>query len=45
MAQLNTQLVHGDPAARTDATGAVNPPVYNSSTYSFETVGAMPRWD
>lgn len=45
MAQLNTQLVHGDPSARTDTTGAVNPPIYNSSTYSFTSVDAMPRWD
>lgn len=44
MTQLNTKLVHGLPLG-TDTTGAVNPPIYNSSTYAFETVESMPRWD
>ena len=44
MTQLNTKLVHGVPVTD-NATGAVNPPIYNSSTYAFESVGSMPRWD
>lgn len=44
MTQLNTQLVHGQPV-NDNNTGAVNPPIYNSSTYAFETVESMPRWD
>ena len=44
MTQLNTRLVHGLPVGD-NTTGAVNPPIYNSSTYAFETVESMPRWD
>ena len=42
--RFNTQLVHGLPV-NDNNTGAVNPPIYNSSTYAFESVGTMPRWD
>lgn len=44
MTRFNTQLVHGLPV-NDNNTGAVNPPIYNSSTYAFESVDAMPRWD
>lgn len=44
MARFNTQLVHGLPV-NDNNTGAVNPPIYNSSTYVFESVESMPRWD
>ena len=44
MARFNTQLVHGLPV-NDNNTGAVNPPIYNSSTYAFESVDSMPRWD
>ena len=44
MTRFNTQLVHGLPI-NDNSTGAVNPPIYNSSTYAFESVEAMPRWD
>lgn len=44
MARFNTQLVHGRPVDDND-TGAVNPPIYNSSTYAFASVDTMPRWD
>lgn len=44
MARFGTQLVHGI-AVGDNLTGAVNPPIYNSSTYAFESVGSMPRWD
>lgn len=44
MARFNTQLVHGLPV-NDNNTGAVNPPIYNSSTYAFESVESMPRWD
>jgi cystathionine beta-lyase len=44
MTRFDTQLVHGLPV-RDNSTGAVNPPIYNSSTYAFESVEAMPRWD
>lgn len=44
MTQLNTKLVHGV-LVTDNATGAVNPPIYNSSTYAFESVESMPRWD
>ena len=43
MTRFNTQLVHGLPV-NDNNTGAVNPPIYNSSTYAFESVGTMPRW-
>ncbi|KFI97033.1 trans-sulfuration enzyme family protein [Bifidobacterium stellenboschense] len=44
MTRFNTQLVHGLPVGD-NATGAVNPPIYNSTTYAFEKVGSMPRYD
>lgn len=44
MTRLNTQLVHGLPVGDNN-TGAVNPPIYNSTTYAFEKVDAMPRYD
>ena len=44
MARFNTQLVHGLPVGDNN-TGAVNPPIYNSTTYAFESVDAMPRYD
>ncbi|NEG55180.1 trans-sulfuration enzyme family protein [Bifidobacterium platyrrhinorum] len=44
MTRFNTQLVHGLPVGD-NATGAVNPPIYNSTTYAFEGVNAMPRYD
>lgn len=44
MARFNTQLVHGLPV-NDNTTGAVNPPIYNSTTYAFESVDAMPRYD
>lgn len=43
MTRLETQLVHG--AAASEPHGAVNPPIYDSSTFAFETVGSMPRYD
>ena len=44
MTRFNTQLVHGV-AVGDNATGAVNPPIYNSSTYAFDSVESMPHWD
>ncbi|PWG59313.1 cystathionine beta-lyase [Bifidobacterium catulorum] len=44
MARLKTQLVHGVPVDDNN-TGAVNPPIYNSSTYTFKSVEDTPRWD
>ncbi|MFR0558286.1 trans-sulfuration enzyme family protein [Pseudoscardovia radai] len=44
MSYFSTQLVHGVPV-HDNATGAVNPPIYNSSTFAFESVDSMPRWD
>ncbi|MBT1174734.1 PLP-dependent transferase [Bifidobacterium sp. LC6] len=44
MTRFNTQLVHGLPV-QDNNTGAVNPPIYNSTTYAFEKVDAMPRYD
>lgn len=32
MARFNTQLIHGEPVNDSD-TRAVNPPIYNSSTF------------
>ena len=42
--RLKTQLVHGV-AVGDNTTGAVNPPIYNSSTYAFTSVDAVPHWD
>ncbi|MDN6656001.1 MAG: PLP-dependent aspartate aminotransferase family protein, partial [Bifidobacterium crudilactis] len=44
MARFNTQLVHGV-NVEDNATGAVNPPIYNSSTFAFASVDDAPRWD
>ncbi|MBT1164543.1 trans-sulfuration enzyme family protein [Bifidobacterium felsineum] len=44
MTRFNTQLVHGLPVDDNN-TGAVNPPIYNSTTYAFKRVDAMPRYD
>jgi cystathionine beta-lyase len=44
MARFNTQLVHGA-NVEDNATGAVNPPIYNSSTFAFASVDDAPRWD
>lgn len=44
MTRFNTQLVHGLPVGDNN-NGAVNPPIYNSTTYAFERVDAMPRYD
>ena len=44
MTRFNTQLVHGV-AVGDNSTGAVNPPIYNSSTYAFDSVDSMPHWD
>lgn len=44
MARFKTQLVHGV-AIEDNNTGAINPPIYNSSTYAFESVDSVPRWD
>ncbi|MCP9329614.1 trans-sulfuration enzyme family protein [Liquorilactobacillus satsumensis] len=44
MAGFNTQLVHGK-EIKDNNTGAVNIPVYNSSTYQYPKVGENVRWD
>ena len=44
MTYFNTQLVHGQ-AVGNNSTRAVNPPIYNSSTFAFETVSEYPRWN
>lgn len=44
MSYFATQLVHGIPV-NDNNTGAVNPPIYNSSTFAFESVESMPHWD
>ncbi|MFT8639569.1 trans-sulfuration enzyme family protein [Bifidobacterium sp.] len=44
MVQFTTQLVHGV-GVQDNGTGAVNPPIYNSSTYAFRSVDEAPRWD
>lgn len=44
MTHFDTQLVHGV-AIGDNATKAVNPPIYNSSTYAFDTVREYSRWD
>ncbi|MBT1165369.1 trans-sulfuration enzyme family protein [Bifidobacterium simiarum] len=44
MARFKTQLVHGVEIDDNN-TGAVNPPIYNSSTYTFDSVESVPRWD
>ena len=42
--EVQHSAVHGLPV-NDNNTGAVNPPIYNSSTYAVESVNAMPRWD
>ncbi|KRL97099.1 trans-sulfuration enzyme family protein [Liquorilactobacillus satsumensis] len=44
MTEFETKLVHGIPQ-NDNQTGAVNVPVYNSSTYIFPKVAAKIRWD
>ena len=44
MKRFDIQLIHGLPVGD-NATDAVNPPIYNSSTYTFGSVREMPRWD
>lgn len=44
MTYFETQLVHGVPVGD-NSTRAVNPPIYNSSTYAFDNVREYPRWD
>ncbi|WP_418969875.1 PLP-dependent aspartate aminotransferase family protein [Alloscardovia omnicolens] len=44
MTYFDTQLVHGQ-SVGDNSTRAVNPPIYNSSTFAFETVREYPRWD
>jgi len=42
--RFDTQLIHGVDVKDND-TGAVNPPIYNSSTFAFKSVDDAPRWD
>jgi cystathionine beta-lyase len=44
MSEFDTQLVHGI-QQDDNLTGAVNVPIYNSSTYIFPKVDAKVRWD
>ncbi|KRL05275.1 trans-sulfuration enzyme family protein [Liquorilactobacillus hordei] len=44
MSEFDTKLVHGK-AQNDNNTGAVNVPIYNSSTYIFPKVDAKVRWD
>lgn len=44
MAEFNTKLVQGIKLGDNE-TGAVNPPIYNSSTYEYKTLEKTPRWD
>ena len=44
MVRFDTQLIHGVDVKDND-TGAVNPPIYNSSTFAFKSVDDAPRWD
>lgn len=44
MTGFNTKLVHGEPQ-NDNNTGAVNVPVYNSSTYIYPTVDAKVKYD
>lgn len=44
MTEFNTRLVHG-PAQNDNQTGAVNIPVYTSTTYRYPKIGASPQYD
>lgn len=44
MTGFNTQVVHGQ-AINDNQTGAVNIPIYNSSTYQYRSLQASVRWD
>lgn len=44
MSEFDTQLVHGTPQHDND-TGAVNVPIYASSTFIFPTVDSQVKWD
>lgn len=44
MTAFNTQLVHGETIGD-NQTGAVNPPVYNSSTYQYRSIEQPAHWD
>ncbi|EJE97486.1 trans-sulfuration enzyme family protein [Liquorilactobacillus mali] len=44
MSEFDTKLVHGK-SQNDNNTGAVNIPIYNSSTYIFPKVDAKVRWD
>ncbi|GAJ27517.1 cystathionine gamma-lyase [Liquorilactobacillus sucicola DSM 21376 = JCM 15457] len=44
MSEFDTNLVHGK-AQNDNTTGAVNVPIYNSSTYIFPKVDSQVRWD
>jgi Cystathionine beta-lyases/cystathionine gamma-synthases len=44
MTEFDTKLVHGKPQ-HDNNTGAVNVPVYNSSTYIYPSVGAKVKYD
>lgn len=44
MTEFNTRLIHGE-NINDNQTGAVNVPIYNSSTYQYPEVGSSVRWD
>lgn len=44
MSEIDTKLVHGK-SQKDNSTGAVNVPIYNSSTYIFPKVTSKVRWD
>lgn len=44
MVDFNTELIHGA-EVNDNSTGAVNPPIYNSSTFAFDDVTVPIKWD
>lgn len=44
MTEFNTDLIHGA-KVNDNQTGAINPPIYNSSTYAFPSLDTFPKWD
>ncbi|MFT9097988.1 trans-sulfuration enzyme family protein [Liquorilactobacillus sp.] len=44
MSKFNTNLVHGIPC-KENKTGAVNPPIYTSTTYAYPNAESAVRWD
>lgn len=44
MTEFNTKLVHG-PAQNDNQTGAVNVPIYTSTTYRYPAIGATVKYD